>query len=233
MILYDKEMWRASVSNGNIPRHLLREIFPMQFDRDLGGPAIMHPEAAAAMSTMLQAAAEKGFPDLAVSLSYRTFAKQEEKWANFQAGGNLAARPGTSNHGWAVAADMRWGRLVTLAWLQVNAPTYGFINDVPSENWHYTFQEGRWDGDDVTEAQLAKLNDADDRAKGDAAFRKRFAEKGSDPGGPPADKSPAWRDGWASARFPFRNIDIPKPGTPTIPDDVLREGETVLIRKAP
>lgn len=229
-LVYDKEIWRASVVNGAIVLSKLDEVYPTQFDRDLGGPAVMHPEAAAAMSTMLQAAAEQGFPDLAVSLSYRTLAKQEEKWADFQAGGNLAARPGTSNHGWAVAADMRWGRLVTLAWLQANAPRYGFINDVASENWHYTYQEHRWNGDDVTEEQLRKLNEAEDRGRGEDAFWDAWSKKGGDPGPVDAERHPAYRKGWSNARKGAAN---PQPGTVTIPDDVVRAGDTIIVVKNP
>jgi len=165
---YDKERWRSTVENGKIDRDLLREVevWPT-FDRDLGGPAIMHPEAAAAMGVMLRQAAEDGHGDLTISLSYRTFAKQLEKWSNFLGrdgvrgtsdDGNLAATPGTSNHGWAVSGDMGWGRGSSLAWLQANARGYGFVNDVPSENWHYTFQEGLWKGDDLTKDEKALLN---------------------------------------------------------------------------
>lgn len=158
MIAYDKERWRSAVRNGQIPLHMLDEVYPTQYDRDLNGPARAHPEAAAAMSTMLQAAAEQGFPDLGIALSYRTLAMQEEKWDNYQNhGGNKAATPGTSNHGWAVAFDMNWGRWVTHEWLVNNARKYGFIFDVTGENWHITYQEGLWDGDDVTEAQLKML----------------------------------------------------------------------------
>ena len=39
--------------------------------------------------------------------SYRTFDKQQEFWNLYQAGkGNLAAKPGTSNHGWGNAVDL-------------------------------------------------------------------------------------------------------------------------------
>lgn len=229
-MVYDKEAWRASVTNGAISRDKLAEVFPRQFDRDLGGPALMHPEAAAAMSTMLQRAEEVGFPDLAVSLSYRTLAKQQEKWANFQAGGNLAAVPGTSNHGWAVAADMRWGRLVTLAWLQANAPRYGFINDVPSENWHYTYQEHRWNGDTVTEDQLEKLNEANQRGNGEDAFWDAWTKKDGDPGPVDPARPPAFRKGWSNAR---KSASNPKPGSVTLPDDVVRAGDTLIVVKNP
>lgn len=195
MLAYDKEGWRSSVQNGKIAPFKLDKIYPEQFDRDLGGPALMHPEAAAAMSTLLQAAAEQGFGDLAVSLSYRTLAKQQEKWKDFQNGGNLAAIPGTSNHGWAVSCDMRWGRLVTLQWLQKNARKYGFVNDVPSENWHYTYQEGLWDGDDVTEGQLEMLKEASQFVRGAIAFDEKWTKENPNPD-TPKDKEPFWTKGF-------------------------------------
>jgi hypothetical protein len=47
---------------------------------------------------------------------------------------------------------------------------------------------------------------------GNKAYREAFAKKGSDPGAPPDGKPAQWRDGWAAARFPFRNIDPTQPG---------------------
>jgi hypothetical protein len=138
-VVYDKDRWRASVSNGKIPASLLAQIEPRQHDPDLNGPAMMHPEAARAMSALLAAAPD----ELAVKYSYRTFAKQVEKWNDYKNGtGNLAAVPGTSNHGWAVAVDFTGLSTAALAWLKAHAKEYGYLNDVPSENWHYTYQGG-------------------------------------------------------------------------------------------
>lgn len=139
---YDKAAWRGSVVNGRIPADKLAAIVPTQYDPDLDGPALMHPEAAAAMSALLAAARASGVTELKVKYSYRTFAKQQEKYDNYLNGGNLAAVPGTSNHGWAVAVDFTGLTTRALAWLRANAGEYGFLNDVPSENWHYTYQGG-------------------------------------------------------------------------------------------
>lgn len=202
---YDKTNWRGAVSNGQIDRTRLREVeaWPL-FDRDLGQHPLAHPEAAAAMGVFLRQAHEDGHPSLVVSLSYRTLAKQQEKWEDFQNGGNLAATPGTSNHGWAVAFDMRWGNDAALRYLQLNAGRYGFINDVPSENWHYTLQEGLWRGDDMTEAEKAEIQAATRRAEGDRDYREKFKDAGNDPGPPLEAKPAAYKDGWNSARFPVR-----------------------------
>lgn len=194
---YDREAWRASVSNGRIPRSKLRQVKPTQYDPDLQGPAIMHPEAAAAMSALLQAAHADGVTELKLKYSYRTYAKQEEKWENYLNGGNLAAVPGTSNHGWAVAGDMTGLTSRALAWMRNNAQRFGFVNDVPSENWHWTYQGG-FDSqeDDMTETQLKKLRESDQRWDGLLAFLAQ-----DDPKAEPAKTRPAaFKQGWRAAR---------------------------------
>lgn len=155
---YDKDAWRRQVKNGMIAPSMLAEIEPRQFDIDLNGPAVMHPEAAAAMSALLKQAKADGITSLYVKYSYRTIAKQWEKWENYQNGGNLAAYPGTSNHGWAVAVDFSGLTTAALAWVKQNAKKYCFLNDVPSENWHYTYQGGYTPEpeDDVTGDDLLK-----------------------------------------------------------------------------
>jgi LAS superfamily LD-carboxypeptidase LdcB len=40
--------------------------------------------------------------------SYRTYSEQQYFWNLYQSGkGNLAASPGTSNHGWGLAVDVK------------------------------------------------------------------------------------------------------------------------------
>ena len=73
--------------------------------------------------------------------SYRTFAEQEEFWAKYQAGGNLAAKPGTSNHGLGKAIDVRetWME----SWLHEHGGEFGWQKiEAPSESWHFTFVGG-------------------------------------------------------------------------------------------
>lgn len=71
---------------------------------------------------------------------YRTYAEQEYFWNCYLTkkcnNGNLAARPGTSNHGWGMAFDVGGDR----AWLHRNAPKYGYVFDVASESWHMTYK---------------------------------------------------------------------------------------------
>ena len=162
--MYNKTAWRNQQTNGRIPTSELDQLDPSVYDRDLNGPALMHPDAARAMSAMLFMAEMEGHDDLVLVLSYRTVAKQWEKWWDYQNGGNLAAYPGTSNHGWAVAADMGWRNTSTIQWAHAEASKYGFKFDVPSESWHMTYQDG-----DIrpavleAERQMAKVDELEKR----------------------------------------------------------------------
>lgn len=78
--------------------------------------------------------------------SYRSYAKQVEFYNAYLAGrGPLAARPGTSNHGWGRAVD------IPTAQMQAMVRRYGhrfgwgiaggqLSSDAPSEPWHCTFR---------------------------------------------------------------------------------------------
>ena len=176
---YDKEAWRASVLNGKIGPFKLAQVeaWPVPFDRDLNGPTIMHPEAASAMGVMLRTAWAQGV-GIRPSLTYRTFAKQLEKWEDFQSGGNLAARPGTSNHGWGVAADMSWENEAAWQWMKNNAARFGYIFDVPSERWHITYQENQWRRQDMTEEELGQLKASSQWTEGERLYRHKYAGEG-------------------------------------------------------
>jgi LAS superfamily LD-carboxypeptidase LdcB len=80
-----------------------------------------------------------------VTDSYRDYAHQVSTKA---AKGYLAARPGTSNHGWGLAADVQVGGYgsADYQWLLHNAPAYGWSNPgwaraggSKHEPWHYEF----------------------------------------------------------------------------------------------
>lgn len=142
---YDITAWRNSNTNGNIDRKKLREIDPVQYDPDLEGPGIMHPDAARAMTAMLYDAKAAGHGDLHSKYSYRTLADQQTKWRAYLARGRtppIVAFPGTSNHGWAVTSDLTWSTGAAITWAHANCAKYGFKFDVPSENWHCTYQPG-------------------------------------------------------------------------------------------
>ena len=58
----------------------------------------------------------------------------------------LAAVPGTSNHGWALAVDLCGGINVAgtaeWRWMTANAGRYGFVEDTPREPWHWVYRGG-------------------------------------------------------------------------------------------
>jgi hypothetical protein len=75
--------------------------------------------------------------------SYRTFADQQHFWDLFQSGrGNLAARPGTSNHGWGNAVDLAHPPTMRRVIDGLGGP-YGWRwGEAPSESWHVTYRGG-------------------------------------------------------------------------------------------
>jgi hypothetical protein len=82
--------------------------------------------------------------------SYRTYAQQQELYALYQSGrGNLAAVPGTSNHGWGTAVDLATQAMRTM--VDRIGAKYGWSkqwSDAPSEWWHILYQAGHWSGKD-------------------------------------------------------------------------------------
>ena len=113
-----------------------------------GAPGkLLRSDAAAAMGRLSRAyAAEFGRP-LCITDSYRTLAEQVQVYATKPA---LAAKPGTSNHGWGTATDLCGGvesfGTEQHAWMLAHAPLYGWFH--PSwagpagsrpEPWHWEF----------------------------------------------------------------------------------------------
>jgi D-alanyl-D-alanine carboxypeptidase len=82
--------------------------------------------------------------------SYRTYADQEYFWNEYQAGrGNLAARPGTSNHGMGLAVDVATQQMRQM--IDRIGRKYGWAkewSDAPSEWWHLRHRAGVWSGPD-------------------------------------------------------------------------------------
>lgn len=59
-----------------------------------------------------------------------------------RAGTAMAAVPGTSNHGLALAIDYESIPLVFTLWLIVNARTFGYSAEAQSEDWHWRYNAG-------------------------------------------------------------------------------------------
>ncbi len=107
-------------------------------------------DAADALADLNEAYREAFGTDLAVVSSYRTLEAQVSLRASK---GGLAARPGTSNHGWGIAVDL--GGIGSLGdfskpgykWLQEHAGEFGWNHprgmepggSGPQEPWHWEF----------------------------------------------------------------------------------------------
>jgi len=101
----------------------------------------LRKDAAAAFMRM-QSAAQAAGVTLVVNTAFRDMAFQERLYALYQAGtGNLAAKPGTSNHQGGVAVDVETagGTNPAFVWLNNNAFRFGFKRTVASEPWHWEF----------------------------------------------------------------------------------------------
>lgn len=108
----------------------------------VGNNKYMRTDAASAFNRMKAAAARAGV-SLSVNSGFRTQAEQQHLYNLYRQGrGNLAARPGYSNHQGGLSADISvpggYGSS-TYRWLQAHGGAYGFKNDVRGEPWHWTF----------------------------------------------------------------------------------------------
>ena len=82
--------------------------------------------------------------------SYRSYEQQVELYNAYLNGtGNLAAVPGTSNHGWGTAVDLATQGMRSM--VDRIGAKYGYSkswSDAPSEWWHIVYQVGHWSGPD-------------------------------------------------------------------------------------
>ena len=130
------------IANGQLPADALAPIANGRLRRD----------AAAAWNAMNVHARKYGIELLpnGSKSSYRTLAQQHELYDMYLAGtGNLAAKPGTSNHGWGVAVDV--GSLEMRAMIDRIGAPYGWAkkwSDAPTEWWHLRWNDGIWIGED-------------------------------------------------------------------------------------
>lgn len=82
--------------------------------------------------------------------SYRTYAQQQYLYDLYLSGrGNLAAIPGTSNHGWGLAVDFATPQMRSI--VDSIGAKYGWSkswSDAPSEWWHIRYASGHYSGPD-------------------------------------------------------------------------------------
>jgi hypothetical protein len=100
----------------------------------VGGKPVAKPAGHAFLK--MQAAADAAGVRLAIASGFRTMAEQQHLYSCYVHkncnDGNLAAKPGYSNHQSGSALD-----LSTSTWLANNAHKFGFERTVPGEPWHY------------------------------------------------------------------------------------------------
>lgn len=122
----------AAYGNGQVPTSALASVGST-------GHRLWAP-AASAFETLLSAAQADGVT-IGITDSYRTYESQvdlAERKGLYSEGG-LAATPGTSDHGWGLSLDLKLDP-AALSWMRANGAAYGFVEDVPREPWHWTYQ---------------------------------------------------------------------------------------------
>lgn len=132
------------VSNGAVPNVDLCTLWD--------GKHQLRADAAVSFAKLNLAYRKQFGHDICVSDAYRTLDRQ---YAVKATRGGFAATPGTSEHGWGLAADLcdgvASGRSTTFWWLRNNAPAYGWDNPGwarsggggPYEPWHWEYLPGQ------------------------------------------------------------------------------------------
>lgn len=122
----------AAYGNGKIPANALQQVGDTR--HRLWAPA------AEKLNTMIADAARDGVK-IGITDSYRSYEEQVDlaRRKGLYSQGGLAAKPGTSEHGWGMAADLDLNGKA-LAWMRENAGRYDFVENVPRETWHWAYQ---------------------------------------------------------------------------------------------
>jgi D-alanyl-D-alanine carboxypeptidase len=122
----------AAYGNGRIPADALEKVGNTR--HKLWAPA------AESLNQMITDA-EKDGVKIGITDSYRPYAEQVDlaHRKGLYSQGGLAAKPGTSEHGWGMAADLDLNSKA-LSWMRQNGEKYGFVNNVARENWHWAYK---------------------------------------------------------------------------------------------
>lgn len=131
----------------------------------------LRSDAAAGFESLNRAYRARFGTDISMTDSYRTLAAQKHLYET--KGPGLAAVPGTSNHGWALAVDLGGGinsfGTAQHVWMVANGPVYGWFHPTwarqgggREEAWHFeydgTTNPPTSEEDDMTPAQAAQLD---------------------------------------------------------------------------
>ncbi|WP_181435912.1 phage tail tape measure protein [Curtobacterium sp. MCSS17_006] len=132
----------GSGANGQLPKSALSKVSGFT-----GGPGVgpiggyLRKAAAVAWEAM-----QRSFGGgLSLTEGYRDLANQQMRYSAYRAGrGNLAATPGTSVHGYGLAADVGGG---SQAWMRANGPRFGWyptgLSFAQREPWHFEYKGGK------------------------------------------------------------------------------------------
>ncbi|MDG6102640.1 M15 family metallopeptidase [Dactylosporangium aurantiacum] len=122
---------RGRYANGRIPAAALAEV--------AGTGHRLAAPAAAAMEALLRTARADGVT-IGITDSYRGYDEQVDlaRRKGLYSQGGLAAKPGTSDHGWGLAVDLDLDAKAQ-AWMRANAGRFGFTENTPREPWHWKF----------------------------------------------------------------------------------------------
>jgi D-alanyl-D-alanine carboxypeptidase len=122
----------AAYGNGKIPENALSSV---------GGTRhrLWEP-AAQSLETLISAARRDGVT-IGITDSYRPYTEQVDlvRRKGLYSNGGLAAKPGTSDHGWGMAADLNLNAKAQ-TWMRANGPRFGFHEDTPREPWHWGYK---------------------------------------------------------------------------------------------
>ncbi|WP_229831047.1 M15 family metallopeptidase [Actinoplanes ianthinogenes] len=122
----------AAYGNGRIPAEALEQV---------GGTRHKLWAPAAEKLTQLIADAKADGVTIGITDSYRPYTEQVDlaRRKGLYSQGGLAAKPGTSEHGWGMATDLDLNP-EALSWMRKNGGRYGFVENVRRESWHWAFR---------------------------------------------------------------------------------------------
>jgi hypothetical protein len=121
----------AAYGNGKIPKTALDTVGDT-------GHRLWAP-AAASLESLIAAARRDGVT-IGITDSYRPFEEQVDlvRRKGLYSQGGLAAKPGTSEHGWGMAVDLDLNAKAQ-TWMRAHGPRYGFVENTPREPWHWGY----------------------------------------------------------------------------------------------
>jgi len=118
--------------NGKIPAKALEKV---------GGTGHkLWAPAAESLTRMISDAKAQGVT-IGITDSYRSFGEQVDvaRRKGLYSQGGLAAKPGTSEHGWGMATDLDLNNKAQ-AWMREHGEKYGFVENTPREPWHWAYK---------------------------------------------------------------------------------------------